>query len=309
MTQWANTAVLLMAYGTPARREDVEAYYTHIRHGRPPSQAELEDLLSRYDAIGGLSPLWQITQRQAAVLQAELNRRHGVDAVKVYLGMKHAHPFIADAIEEILADGRQRVVGLVLAPHYSAMSVGTYLDEAKRALADRRPFFPVESWATHPGLITLLAERIQEIRRQFSDAEQQDLPIIFTAHSLPQRILALKDPYPDELKRTGDRVAEVLGTTHYTFSWQSAGRTREPWMGPDILEKLTQMAADGFRQAIICPAGFVADHLEVLYDLDIQAQQHARQLGMHIERTRSLNDDPALGRILADVVEGALQHD
>lgn len=298
--------VLLMAYGTAQGPEDVLRYYTHIRHGHPPTASQLQDLLDRYEAIGGVSPLFQITEREGDGLQAVLDRRHGPRVFQVYLGMKHAAPFIADGICRMADDGVKEAVALVLAPHNSRMSVGAYLEEAEKAAADLAVAIrPIRSWAAAPRLIDILADRIQSVRQRFTPEEQQNLPVIFSAHSLPERILQDRDPYPSQLRMTGDLVATRLGTAHYTFSWQSAGRTREPWMGPDILDKLTSMAEDGFRQAIICPCGFVSDHLEVLYDLDIQAQQHARELGMHIERTPSLNDDPEFLELLADLVEGA----
>ncbi len=302
--------VLLMAYGSARGPEDVRRYYTHIRHGRPPSEEQLQDLLSRYDAIGGVSPLFEITRREGQALQEVLSQRHGEGAFRVYLGMKHSTPLIAEAVEAMRTDGITRAVGLVLAPHYSDMSVGTYLKEAETAIATPSTpfdFRPIKSWADAPGLIALLKERIIECRTQFSPGEKEHLPIIFSAHSLPVRILEMNDSYPRELRLTGDLVAQSLGTTDYTFSWQSAGKTREPWMGPDILDKLSRMADAGYRQAIICPAGFVSDHLEVLYDLDIQAKTHAASLDMHIERTRSLNDDPAFIRLLADLVEARIR--
>lgn len=298
--------VLVMAYGSARGPEDVLRYYTHIRHGHPPTDAQLRDLLARYEAIGGVSPLFAITERQGQALQAELDARSGKGAYQVCLGMKHSAPYIADGIQQMARDGIGQAVGLVLAPHYSAMSVGAYLDEAEAAIRGlERPieFRPIRSWAAHSGLINLLRHRIEAVRQRFTPKEQENLPVIFSAHSLPERILHDGDPYPAELRTTGDLVAAALGTANYTFSWQSAGRTHEPWMGPDILDKLAMMAADGFRQAIICPCGFVSDHLEVLYDLDIQAQEHARALGLHIERTASLNDHPAFIGVLADLVE------
>ncbi len=298
--------VLLMAYGTASGPKDVLRYYTHIRHGRPPTEAQVQDLIARYEAIGGLSPLALITQRQACGLQAALDQRCGPNAYRVFLGLKHASPFIHEGVQAMAADGIERAVGLVLAPHFSSMSVGKYLQEAKTTIDQLdRPMTwrGIRSWAAEPGLIELLRRRIEQARESFSKAEQENLPIIFSAHNLPQRILQDGDPYPDELRTTGDLVATSLGTDHYTFSWQSAGRTSEPWMRPDILEKLQQMRQDGVTQAIICPCGFVSDHLEILYDLDIQAQDHAHQLGMHVERTTSLNDDRDFIQVLAQIVE------
>lgn len=296
--------VLLMTYGTADGPEDVRRYYTHIRHGRPPTTEQLDDLLARYEAIGGVSPLGEIARRQAEGLQRELDQRHGGGAFEVVLGLKHSSPFIADAVRGMADRGLDQVVGLVLAPHFSAMSVGAYIAEAQSAKPRHMRFFPIRSWGAQPKLIDILRRRVQEAALRFSSEERDNLPIIFSAHSLPQRILAQGDPYPAELKTTGDLTAAALQTRDYTFSWQSAGRTAEPWMGPDILEKLTRMHHEGYRQAIICACGFVADHLEVLYDLDIQAQNHARGLGMHIERTRSLNADRDFLALLADLVEG-----
>jgi ferrochelatase len=302
-------AVLLMAYGSPQGPDDVERYYTHIRHGRPPSDAELQDLLRRYEAIGGVSPLSAITARQALALEHRLTTVRTEGDLRVYLGLKHSAPFIGDAIRQMAEDGVAEAVALVLAPHYSRMSVGSYLSEAEQAnqsLGSPMVLKPVKSWARHPRLIELLSQRVTEAFGLFTAKEREALPVIFTAHSLPQRILSEGDPYPEELRASGELVAQRLSLTNYTFSWQSAGRTREPWMTPDILEKLSAMADSGDRQALICPAGFVSDHLEVLYDLDIQAQQHARQLGMHIERTRSFNDDPAFIEVLASIAIDAL---
>ncbi len=298
--------VLIMAYGTASGLDDVRRYYTHIRHGRSPSTTQLDNLVARYEAIGGVSPLAEITARTSRGLQAELDARYGRARFRVYQGMKHSPPFIAEAVHEMAADGIERAVAIVLAPHFSSMSVGSYLDEAAKTVAEvGRPLkiFGVRSWAAHPGYITLLKDRIEQTRERFSLKERVNLPIIFTAHSLPQKILRENDPYPNELRLTGDLVAQELGTIDYTFCWQSAGRTEEAWLEPDIIDKLTMMKRDGFSQALICPAGFVSDHLEVLYDLDIQAKEHARSIGMHIERTPSFNDDPAFVRVLADVIE------
>lgn len=299
--------VLLMAYGTAAGPDDVLRYYTHIRHGHPPTDAQLEDLQARYRAIGGVSPLSDITRQQAEGLQSELDRRQGPGAFEVVLGLKHAPPFIADGVRALAQHHITDAAALVLAPHYSAMSVGAYLEEAMDAAPRSVKFRAIRSWAAHPGLIDILRQRIVMSSQRFTVAERKNLPIIFSAHSLPQRILTTGDSYPAELKRTGDLTAAALHTDNYTFSWQSAGRTREPWMGPDILDKLTRMHRDGFSQALICPCGFVSDHLEVLYDLDIQAREHALAMGMHVERTPSLNADPHFIAVLADLVEGAWQ--
>jgi ferrochelatase len=294
--------IVLMAYGTPSSREDVARYYTHIRHGRPPSDQEVAELQARYDAIGGVSPLAAITERQAQGLEQALSRLDPSRRYRVFMGMKHAPPFIAEAVEAMVASQVERAVGLVLAPQYSRFSVGTYFDEAEAALRGRVPWQAVRSWAREPALWTILADRVRAAQSLFSPAEPARLPLIFTAHSLPTKILREHDPYPDEVRATGEGVARELGWQEYRFSWQSRGRTREPWLEPDILETLSELAHDGWRQALVCPVGFVADHLEVLYDLDIQARAHAQQLGMHLERTASLNDDPALLRMLVNII-------
>lgn len=303
MTAAAPTGVLLMAYGAARGPEDLARYYTHIRRGRPPTADQLADLRARYDAIGGHSPLLDITARQAAGLQKTLERRHGASRYRTYLGFKHCAPFIADAVETMRQDGIQQAIGLVLAPHYSDMSVGVYLREAE-AFADppARVFKPVKAWHTEPGLIRLLADRVSEALSAFAGGHEAAPTVIFTAHSLPERIRAQNDPYPAQVEKTGHLVAELLQYRPYAFSWQSAGRTEEPWMGPDILDTLTRLRDEGRRRALICPVGFVSDHLEILYDLDVQAQSRARALGMDIRRTRSLNDDPAFLDTLADIV-------
>lgn len=302
--------VLVMAYGSAKDFDQIEAYYTHIRHGRPPSPEQLADLTFRYRAIGGVSPLFEITRRQAERLEQTLNKKEGPYRFRIYLGMKHSRPFISDGIEQLMQDGVSKVIGLVLAPHYSSMSVGAYIHQAQDALSefgDLVEFLPITSWHLFPAFIRLLGQRVEIASRTlFTDKEQERLPVVFTAHSLPERIVALKDPYPNQVRETGEAVARLLKWPLYTFSWQSAGRTSEPWMQPDILDKMAELARSGERQALICPVGFVSDHLEVLYDLDIQAQEHARQLGMHIERTPSFNDDPDFIDMLSDVVRHRL---
>ncbi|WP_242968401.1 ferrochelatase [Sulfobacillus sp. hq2] len=298
------TGVLLMSYGAAQSRDDLLRYYTHIRHGLPPSDEQLRDLTLRYDAIGGQSPLTLITKRQVAGLQAALDGACP-GQFQVFLGMKHSPPFIADGVAAIHEANLKRFVGLVLAPHYSSMSVGDYFQEITQALQSYNPspkFFGIRSWHMDPGLIRLLAQRLRESMALFSPEEREDLVVVFSAHSLPQRILAQGDPYPAQLRQTGELVAEQAGISRYIYSWQSAGRTREPWMGPDILETLSSLHTEGYNHVLVAPVGFVADHLEVLYDLDIQAQQHAKGLGMHIERTASFNDDPAFLQMLASVV-------
>jgi protoporphyrin/coproporphyrin ferrochelatase len=287
--------VIAMAYGTPARPADLEPYYTHIRRGRPPSSELLAELRERYDAIGGRSPLREITEAQAAGLRSAL------PGVEVAVGFKHAPPFIEDAARDLAAAGVERIVGLVLAPHYSSMSVGEYAERVGSALGDGPSFTIVRSWATAPGYVKWLVEAVHAALARLGPAAA-DAEVVFTAHSLPERILAAADPYPDELRATAEAVAGAARLARWRVAWQSAGRTADPWLGPDILDVLPEIAAGGASGVVVCPAGFVADHLEVLYDLDIEAAGAARELGLPFARTASPNADPRLAATLADAV-------
>jgi protoporphyrin/coproporphyrin ferrochelatase len=283
--------VVVMAYGSPASTDDVESYYTHIRRGRPPTPEQLDDLRRRYDAIGGISPLRGRTEAQARVLQDALG-----DGYRVELGMKHAPPFIEDGVAAL--DGCERIVGLVLAPHYSAMSVGEYLGRAREA--STVPFAAVESWAREPAYVEFLADAVREQLASMPDGTT----VLFTAHSLPARIVDQADPYPDEIRATADLVAAAVGLDRwsgYATGWQSAGRTPEPWLGPDVLEVIA--AAPG--PLLVCPCGFVSDHLEVLYDLDVDAVAAAEARGIAFARTRVVNDDPIVLAALAERVRAA----
>lgn len=303
----SGVAVMAMAYGTPATLADLASYYTHIRHGRPPSPELLAELRERYEAIGGRSPLLEITQAQADGLGAALGAAGHPD-VEVVVGMKHAPPFIEDAARGLLAGGVERVVGLVLAPHYSSMSVGQYAARAATALGEgpRAPSFAmVRSWATTRGYVDWLADAVRAALDQLGDAAVR-AEVVFTAHSLPERILAAGDPYPTELAATAQAVARAAGLERWSVAWQSAGRTAEAWIGPDILEVVPKIAAAGASGLVVCPAGFVADHLEVLYDLDVEAAAAARSLDLPFARTVSPNADPGLAAALADVVSPLL---
>lgn len=306
----SRAGVIVMAYGTPATLDDLEPYYTHIRHGRPPSPELLVELRERYEVIGGRSPLLEITRDQADGLRAALHAA-GHAGVEVVVGMKHAPPFIEDAAGELLAAGVERVVGLVLAPHYSSMSVGEYAARAVRALGQgaRAPSFAiVHSWATTRGYVDWLADAVHTALDQLG-AAAVGAEVVFTAHSLPERILAAGDPYPTELAATAHAVAEAAGLERWSVAWQSAGRTADAWIGPDILEVLPRIAAAGASGVVVCPAGFVADHLEVLYDLDVEAAVAAHDLGLPFARTVSPNSDPRLAATLADVVSPLLAAD
>lgn len=295
--------VVLMAYGTPAGPDDVEAYYTHIRRGRPPTPEQVDDLRRRYDAIGGVSPLAARTRAQAAALQAALDQRHPGRFV-VALGNKHAAPFIEDAVAEVRAAGVTHAVGLVLAPHYSRLSVGDYAARAEAAGGDDLAVRTVRSWHLQPGLIDLLAARTVAALESLGGAAA-GAQVLFTAHSLPERIVAEHDPYPEQLRETAAAVAALAGVERWRTAWQSAGRTPDPWLGPDITDVIRSLPAEGRTGVVVCPAGFVSDHLEVLYDIDVQAAEVAAGVGLPLVRTASLNDDAAFIAVLASVVEAA----
>jgi ferrochelatase len=289
------TGVLLMAYGTPAGPDEVEAYYTHVRRGRPPTPDQLAELRGRYAAIGGTSPLLRRTAEQRAGVQAALG-----DRFRVELGMKHAPPFLEDGVAALAAAGAARIVGLVLAPHYSALSVGEYAARAGAAAAEAGvDLHMVESWHLAPGYLDLLSGFVRD---QVTGLGVDPVEVVFTAHSLPERILQMGDPYPDELAETAEAVADRAGITRWSVGWQSAGRTAEPWLGPDVLDVLPMLVGAGAAGAVVCPCGFVSDHLEVLYDLDIEARAEAARLGLAFARTPSPNAHPAFCATLADVV-------
>jgi protoporphyrin/coproporphyrin ferrochelatase len=284
------TAVVLMAYGSPARIEDIRPYLEDIREGRPVSNEAVAELTERYRRIGGRSPLDKITERQRAALQRELG-------MPVHVGMKHWRPRIADAVQTALRGGAERVVGIVLAPHYSALSIGGYRERLERALDERAELRFVESWHDHEPFVDVLAKRIRGTESH----------VVFTAHSLPERILAAGDPYRDQLLETSRLVAERAGVERSSFAFQSASLTGEPWLGPDILDELDDLYARGVRSVLVCPVGFVSDHLEILWDLDVEARERAGHLGLELNRIESLNDDPAFINALAGLVRQALR--
>ena len=293
--------VLLMAYGTPASPDDVEAYYTHIRRGRPPTPELLADLRRRYDAIGGLSPLAARTRAQAAGLQRTLDERAGAGAWKVELGLKHASPSIEAGVEALASAGVDEFVSLVLAPHYSALSVGQYLERAADA-AGHLKVRDITAWWDQPALITLLAERVRDALEALPDGVTNP-EVLVTAHSLPVRALSIDHPtYEDQLRSTGERIAAEAGLSSWRIAWQSAGRTPEPWIGPDILEVIRALPDEGHDGVVVCPAGFTSDHHEGRYDVDIEAAGVAADAGLPLTRTASLNDDERFLALLADLV-------
>lgn len=293
------TAVLLMAYGTPRTPEEILPYYTDIRRGRAPTDEQLDDLTRRYEAIGGISPLTQRTEAQRDALQSALDHT-APGAFYVTLGLKHAAPMIETAVADLAAIGFRSIVGLVLAPHYSRFSIGQYLDRARAAAEPHGVTVSgINSWATEPAFVDFIANDL----RQRLAAMPANTKVLFTAHSLPQRIIDAGDPYPGELRATAEAVAAKVGLGNWSkwaIAWQSAGRTPEPWIGPDILQVIAELGeSENAAGVVVSACGFVADHLEVLYDLDIEAKALATKLGLVFDRTACVNDDPSVMAALA----------
>ena len=285
-------AVVLMAYGSPERLADVPAYYSDIRGGRPISPDLLDDLVERYRRLGidAGSPLNAITEETRAALEAELGD------VPVFTGMKHWTPRIAEAADGAVSAGADTVVGLVLAPHYSAMSIAGYRTQLEQALDGRAELVFIESWHDEPGFVELLADRVRGTGAH----------VVFTAHSLPARILEAGDPYKDQLLETSRLIAERAGLDDWSFSFQSESQTGEPWLGPDILDHLEELHERGITEVLVCPVGFVADHLEIRWDIDHEAAEKARELGLNFRRIEMPNADPAFIEVLAGLVRRVL---
>jgi protoporphyrin/coproporphyrin ferrochelatase len=300
------TAVVAMAYGSPSRAEDIPAYFADIRGGRPVRPEAVQALVERYRRIGG-SPLNEITEAQRSALERELE-------LPVYVGMKHWRPRIAEAVARALDGGAERIVGLVLAPHYSRMSIGGYRERVERALDGKADLRFVESWHDHEPFVRVLADRVRSTLASRSwdvvggDGRPSGTHVVFTAHSLPERILAVGDPYRDQLLETSRLVAAHADIPHerWSFAFQSASETGEPWLGPDIVDEVDRLHGEGVGKILVCPVGFVADHLEILWDIDVEARDRARELGLELDRIPSLNDDPAFVRALADLVRKAI---
>jgi ferrochelatase len=300
--------ILLMAYGGPDSLDDVEPYLLDIRGGRPTPPELVEEIKERYALIGGRSPLLGITREQAAALEAYLNREYG-DRFRAYVGMRHWQPRIREAVAQMTNDGIKQAVALVMAPHYSQMSTGAYfkrLDEAINDLGVDITFTRIKSWHNHPGLIVALAEKAKAAIERFAGDEIGLLPrVVFTAHSLPTRILDQGDPYDAQLRETATLLAEQLGLSsdRWLFCYQSAGRSPEPWLGPQIEDVIVELAQAGEKHLLVAPIGFVCDHVEVLYDIDIEARQSAEAHGAQLERSESLNTSPTFIAALADLVK------
>ncbi len=351
-----NTVVLLMAYGTPNSLDEIEPYYTDIRGGRKPSPENLRELTARYERIGGKTPMLDITRAQASALQAQLG-----DDFRVYVGMKHWHPYIAQAVDEIVREGHRRVIALALAPHYSRFSIDGYFQRVREAIAKAGAALDVtfvESWNDHTLFLQSVAERMEDAWSKFG-AAWDEIEVVFSAHSLPEKILQSNDPYPKELRETCEGVAALIGLKRWRFAYQSAGRTGEKWLGPEILSTLSEIAAEhgsvtralaggarvaseakqspsreveiasshtcpggrcqgsallamtqqGARRVLIAPIGFVADHLEVLYDIDVECAERAQSLGLEMRRIESPNASPTFIAALAAIVREQLERE
>jgi ferrochelatase len=294
-------ALLVMAYGGPNNLEEVEPYLLDVRGHRPTAPAIVEEVRGRYREIGGRSPILEQTREQAAALEAALNRE-GRD-FKAFVGMRHWHPYIDEALASMRADGIQRAVGLVMAPHYSRMSVEAYFDKTARAGSGVQ-IAPIHEWHLLPGYLDALAGRVRDALARFPADVRPGIPVIFSAHSLPKRILEWNDPYPDQLRATVAAVMERLGDQPHEFAYQSAAISPEPWLGPDVSEVIERLAAEGQRNMVSCPIGFVCEHVEILHDIDIVYQRLARSLGVRLERIEMVHTAPPMIADLAALVRG-----
>ncbi len=295
----AQFGVLLVGYGAPTTVDDVEPYLLDVRGGRPTSPEMVAAFQQRYQAIGGGSPLVERTNEQAAALAKAMGSN-----VPVYLGMRHWHPYIRDVFQQIRADRITRIVALALAPHFSTMSIGAYAQRIEEGRGDIATTM-VRQWFDHPGFLDAVAERVREGLHRFPAGVRDDVPILFTAHSLPERILADGDPYEAQLQASVAGVLARIGPRPHRFAYQSAGQAGGPWLGPDAADVIASLAQADSRHVLVCPIGFVSDHLEVLYDVDIEYQQLAAASGIQLERTASLNASPLLIEALVALVEEA----
>ncbi|EAE2472323.1 ferrochelatase [Listeria innocua] len=297
--------LLVMAYGTPYKDEDIERYYTDIRHGHKPSEEMIADLRGRYHAIGGLSPLAKITEAQAYGLEKALNDAQDEVEFKAYIGLKHIEPFIEDAVEAMHKDGIEEAISIVLAPHYSSFSVEAYNKRAKDA-ADKLGGIHIQAindWYKQPKFIQLWADRINETAKQIPAEELIDTVLIVSAHSLPEKIKQHNDPYPDQLQETADLIFDKVAVPHYALGWQSEGKTGEPWLGPDVQDLTRELyGREKYKHFIYTPVGFVAEHLEVLYDNDYECKVVTDEVGAAYHRPPMPNADPEFLEVLRTVV-------
>ena len=291
--------VFVMAYGGPNNLDEVEPYLMDVRGYRPTAPAIVHEVRERYKLIGGRSPILEQTQTQAHALEAALNKNG--QTFKTFVGMRHWHPFIKETLAQMGEQGIDRAIGLVMAPHYSRMSIGAYyqkIEEAQSSIEIKR----IDRWHLLPGYLDALTDRVRSALQQFPIDVRAEVPIIFSAHSLPQRILEWHDPYPDELRATVAAIVERLGPHPYEFAFQSAAISNEPWLGPDVGAALDRFAHEGKKHVLIAPIGFVVEHVEILYDIDVVFQQQAQKLGLHLERIEMLDDAPKMINGLAELI-------
>jgi protoporphyrin/coproporphyrin ferrochelatase len=291
--------VLVMAYGGPDSLEEVEPYLLDVRGYRPTSAEIIHEVRERYREIGGRSPILEQTQAQADALETALNAvgHH----FKTFVGMRHWNPFIKDVLGEMQNQGIERAVGVVMAPHYSRMSIGAYYQKLEEDNSLIK-FSRIENWHLEQGYIQALARRVQDALERFPEEFRAEVPVIFTAHSLPEKVLEWNDPYPVQLNETVSAVMDVLGSRPHEFAYQSAAISEIPWLGPDAGEVIERLASEGNRHILLCPIGFVCEHVEILYDIDIVYQNLARSLGIHLERIEMLNTAPEMIEGLAQLI-------
>jgi len=304
MSENTSIGILVLAYGTPEQPADIEPYYTHIRSGRPPAPEALANLQERYRLVGGRTPLLDLSQGVADGLRARLDAE-SPGRYRVYLGMKHWHPYIGEVVPQIVADGVREVIAVVLAPHYSRYSLEgyrKYINQALEKVAEPFQLHFIESWHDHPLFRQMIARRITAALTQFPAEVRDQVLVLFSAHSLPEKIIAAGDPYPQQLHESADGIAELLGLRDHRFCFQSAGMTGEPWLGPDILDYLGELHAEGIQNVLSVPFGFVSEHLEVLWDIDTEAQQKAGELGMTLHRINMPNADAEFVEVIRAVV-------
>src|SRR5699024_6042057 len=287
----------------------IERYYTHIRGGRKPSAEALADLTERYQAIGGISPFAKITEKQTKAIEEKLNSIQDTYEFEAYIGLKHIEPFIEDAVEQIAANGHKRIASIVLAPHYSTFSVKSYNGRAKEeAVKYGLDIVSVVDWYKEPGFIQYWADEINKTFATLNEAEQKEAVLIVSAHSLPEKILTSGDPYPEQLKETAALLQEHVAVPHIEIGWQSEGNTPDPWLGPDVQDLTRDLHKEkGYTSFVYAPVGFVADHLEVLYDNDYECKVVCDEIGANYHRPEMPNAKPEFIDTLAGVVLKTLQ--
>jgi ferrochelatase len=303
-TSHRHTAILLMAMGGPDCLENVEPFLRDVRGGRPTPPELVKEIQDRYRATGGKSPAVGITQAVARKLEQQLNES-GDDRYRVYVGLRHWHPFIKETYAELLQESPEQIIGVCMAPQQSALSTGAYrkkVEDARAELGDCTNVTYVGSWNRHPRLIAALASNIRQGLLAFPPEVRAAVPVLFTAHSLPERIVAMQDPYPHEVRGTVEAVTRFLANQPTYFAYQSQGRSNEPWLGPTVEAMLETIQLAGHRHVLVAPIGFICDHVETLFDIDIELKQLAASNGIHLERTAMLNDSPALLETLRDVL-------